>query len=319
YLIAISITIFIILKNKSIIGNYKILIINIIVLLLTKESTILIYFLLAIAAKNVEDEKIVKYYLWINFILFVSLVAINFIGIIPATEYVHYRIIRGIQVPRADFGFGNPNAVFFNLIPVIAGYIYIRFENYNNKDRILLFSVATLIYFTTYSRNGYLTIIIIMLIIEFIKRYYFVIPKILVKLIPLIPGFFFLVSILIGVFMNNNTLMNKVMSERPRIWWFYINKSSLFGYSHLDKNFPLDNSYIYILVFGGIVLVTFISIILYIGIKKIIEKKDEKLIVIIILFLIYGFNETILFDRAINFSFILIFKNLINYNDIKEG
>lgn len=296
-----------------------VIVLGVLLTFLTKEPSLLIYFILGIASKSIEDEKVVKYYLGINALFFITMILGNTLGILPSSSYDYYRDVgEGFRtIKRNDLGFGNPNAVFFNFMPIYVGYLYLRYDRYNWIDRIILIFATLYIYVETKSRTGLLIFFGILLFMEFIKKVDLDNCIWIKKIIQFIPIILTAVSIGIAFIFSQNLFLNKLLSNRPILWSWYLDKISLLGkISDTQQGYPLDNSYIYILVVGGIISIIIVWIILYYGLNKVADEKKYKVILVVVAFLLYGFGENILFDKALNFSFILILKNL-NIQDLK--
>ena len=117
--------------------------------LINREGAILLIVLLAVASKNIDDRYIVKNYLVITAIFLVG--ALIIFNVFPWLEYnqeVHYRYMKKIDdlVVRMDYGLGNPNAIFYNMVTIYSAYIFLRFKKYNLIDRIILFGSVFFIY-----------------------------------------------------------------------------------------------------------------------------------------------------------------------------
>lgn len=281
--------------------------------ILCKEQLLLIYIIMAISAKNIDNDKIIKYYIGFNLLFLLIVVIGNTIGIIPDTTDLHYRIINGVQKIRHDFGFGNPNAMFFYLMPIYTGYIYIRYEKYNWIDRILLWSVAIFVCVTTYSRTGFAVIMLGLIMVEIFKQIDILKINFIKILFTNIPLILILVSLFIGFVFATSPKLNSLLSARPEYWNKYLSGMSIFGSSKSSSMFytyPLDNSYVYLLSLYGILVTIFFVLITNFSLNKFIEQKDYKFVIIATMFFLYGFGEDILFSTSLNFTLILMLKNI---------
>ena len=68
---------------------------------LSKDQLLLIYIIMAISAKNIDNDKIIKYYIGFNLVFLLGVVIGNAVGIIPDTTDLHYRLVNGVQKIRA--------------------------------------------------------------------------------------------------------------------------------------------------------------------------------------------------------------------------
>lgn len=288
--------------------------------ILCKEQLILIYIIMAISSKNIDNDKIIKYYLGFNLLFLLVVVIGNMIGVIPDTADLHYRIVNDVQKIRHDFGFGNPNAMFFYLMPIYTGYIYIRYEKYNWVDRIVLWSVAIFVYVTTYSRTGFAVIVLGLIMIEIFKRIDIFKFNFIKKIVINVPLILIVVSLFIGFVFAASPKLNSLLSARPEYWNKYLRVISILGNvqsSSMLATYPLDNSYVYLLSLYGILVTVLFVLITNYSLNKFIEQKDYKFVIITTMFFLYGFGENILFSASLNFTLILMLKN-IDLQDIKK-
>ena len=168
------------------------------------------------------------------------------------------------------------------------------------------------------SRTGVITIIGILLIVEFLRVIDFKKYKFMAKVFKLSPLILLVVSLIIAIPFANNSILNSVLASRPRYWNKYLvtygNLFTLFGNSYppdMKINNPLDSSYIYILAILGVVSLIVFIYILYKGLDIFINKNEKKYLVIVMMFVIYAFAENILLEIGYNFTIILLVKHII--------
>ncbi|MEG1311645.1 MAG: polysaccharide polymerase, partial [Romboutsia sp.] len=136
----------------------------------TREGSILVIILLAISIRDINDKYVVKSYMLLSAIFMIGCILMgNLMTDIAQVPEVHYRFIDGKYIPRETFGFVNPNSVFLFILPIYAGYIYLRFDKYNLYDRLLLIVTTVYIYQNTMSRTGLITIVGALLFVEILK------------------------------------------------------------------------------------------------------------------------------------------------------
>lgn len=309
---------FIIRKKHNII-EIVLFLISSFLYILTKDGSILVIILMSIAILDIEDKYVVKSYL-ISTCIFITLSIIlgTFATDLTQTINMHYRLVGSEYVPRQTFGFGNPNTTFLFILPIYASYIYLRFDEYNIYDRLCLLITTFFIYSKTMSRTGMMTIIAVLIIVEILKFIDLKKHKVIANIFRMAPILLLALSILIGTSFASNNALNSVLSSRPRHWNAYLIKSgnllTLFGNSY-DSNMkivhPLDSSYIYILATLGIVSTLLMMYILYNGIDLFIKSDEKKYLAIVIIFIICGFAENIMFEVGYNFTIILLGKYVI--------
>jgi len=303
----------------------------------TRDGSILIFMLMALGIRAIDDKYVVQSYFNIHIAFFILYVFLSLV--LPdfgsQGEY-HYTIENGVKVLRGTFGLSNPNAAFYYLLPIYASYIYLRFEKYNLWDRILLIALTVLIYDVTYSRTGLIAVLGGLVFIEIMKRVDLKKQAWIGKLIKFTPLIFVGISISVGTIFHNMDFLNRVLSSRPRNWYIYLvargNIFSLFGNKYVEavRNMnPLDNSYIYLLCFLGIIAFALLMYAIYKGLESFIEENNKKYIAIAMLFFIYALAENILLEVSLNFALLLIIKrfimignenkiNMYNYKNYKE-
>lgn len=291
------------------IHNILLFIIGLLISIFTDNSSLLAFFVIGIYCRNnnISNNYLIKNYLFITALFFLGMILLNMFNIIPNGQ-LHYRG----NIPRNDFGFGNPNSPFLACLPLYAGYIYLRFDDYDNYDRILLFTVSLIIYSQTYSRTGMITIFAILLFIEFLKRVNICKNKFLSYLIILMPTLITLFSFFTGIFLNND-FFNKILSYRPQAWSVYIQNIRILGNSNyftLRNTYPLDNSYLYSFVLYGILFTILLIGIYTYYLYKNVTDNNGKIIAISSIFLIYSFGENILLNINLNFTLILVLSSI---------
>lgn len=234
---------------------------------------------------------------------------------------VHYRIIDGQYIPREAFGFANPNSIFLLALSIYAGYIYLRFDDYNKYDRVLLIVTTLFIYYFTKSRTGGITIIAALVFVEVLRLTDLKDRRLIANGIRLLPIMFLIVSLAVGTVFSNVTIFNKVLASRPVHWHAYLieygSKFTLFGNKYSDAvkaAHPLDSSYVYMYAFLGLVSLIFFMYLLYKGLDLFIINDQKKYIAIVMMFLIYALAENILLEVGYNFTIVLLIKHIIINN-----
>ncbi len=288
----------------------------------TKEGSILVLSLLAISIRYIEDKYVVKTYIIMTLCFTVGCMLMgNLMNDIAQVPQIHYRFTRGDYIVRETFGFVNPNSVFLFLLPIFAGYIYLRYDKYNMVDRILLFAITYFIYYKTMSRTGFITILGALVFVDAVKLLDFKRHPKIAKSIKFLPIVFLIGSVAVGTVFSNVKLLSKALASRPIHWNTYLVKEgnifTLFGNSYSDilkSNHPLDSSYVYIVAMLGIASLIFFMYLLYRGLDIFINKNEKKYIIIVFMFLIYGLAENTLLEAGYNFTIILLIKHIMNNN-----
>lgn len=311
-----------IIRKKHNITELLIFVSACVLYILTREGSILVLILLAISVRDIDDKYVVKSYMVLNLLfIFACMLIGNLMPYIAQVPEVHYRVIEGAYVARETFGFTNPNSIFLFVLPVYAGYIYLRFDKYDVFDRIILIVTTFYIYNKTMSRTGFATLLGSLLFLEILIKIDFKKSKIIANIIKLVPVILLISSMLIGTLLSEVPFINKLLASRPQHWNVYLSQEgnvlSLFGRVFSESTraaHPLDSSYIYILAFLGVVSLVFFMYLIYKGLEIFIEKNDKKNIAIVMIFLIYALAENILLEAGYNFTIVLLIKHVINKN-----
>lgn len=286
----------------------------------TREGSILVLILLAISIRDIDDQYVVKSYLIMTLLFVIGCMMLsNLVPYVTQVEESHYRLIGSSYVMRETFGFANPNSVFLFSLPIYTAYIFLRFDNYNKYDRILLIVMTAFIYFQTMSRTGALTIVGALIFVEILRVIDLKRSPVISIGVKLLPILFLIVSLAIGTVFSNTSLFNKLLASRPLHWHAYISEYgsmfTLFGnkYSEMVKlAHPLDSSYIYIFSLLGLVTLVFFFYLLYKGLDIYIKNDKKKYIAAITIFLVYSFAENVLLEAGYNFTIILLIKTIID-------
>lgn len=289
------------IKDKLLIG------IGLIITILSRDENIMIFFLLAIYAKNnnISVREIVIYYTTINLMMFLGILVLYMTGILGNGVYTHYRN----GVARIDFGFGNPNVPFLCLLPILSGYIYLKYDKYSILDRIIIVAVVMYIYFNTYSRTGLLATIMTLVFIEilrFIGSERIKTNKIIKFLLSNIFSILLLFSIFVALYLNSWEY-NVLLSSRPEYWNYYLKEITFFGINKsTELIYPLDNTYIYLFKMYGIMAGIFIIYLITKSTSKVLKEGNIMLYSLVAMYCIYGFGENVFFNKSLSPIFIIL-------------
>jgi len=117
---------------------------------------------------------------------------------------------------------------------------------------------------------------------------------------------------LYGNDLDNN--ISNLLSQRPNLWNYYIKNGymlSILG-KGIHPDYIMDNFYLFLLVEMGITGYFIYFIIYYKSLKHL--RHDIKLLIIILIFYIYGLTETNIIIGSIQFVFALQIKSIIINN-----
>lgn len=263
------------------------------VTMITGAIDLFISYLFAICYFSCKDgiNKFINTFFYCSLTLFLFTLFMDIIGILPSNN--SYRNIDGILYIRKNLGFPGINSLFLCLTPIILSF-WIKYGNKMNRYKkylisIIIFCVCLIFYRYTFSRTGFLCIIILLLFVN--------LPNILNnRFITYIFKFQYFIfaffSIIIGIIFgeNYNGVVNEVLSHRPYYWNYYISnmKISLFANRVVDS-MPLDNTYLTYIYIYGIVSFLIISVLHIITFDRI--KSNFYMYVALSVFAVYGLFE----------------------------
>ena len=231
---------------------------------------------------------------------------------------------------RYSLGTQHPNFLSAHVLVIILEMYYLYFSKKFNFLFLVILSIA--IIFEHVVPNTRTCVLILIMLFGYyiisnikIKKIKIDMFKILKKPLCLLPIFLVLLSIILSitVYYDIDILdkINKVLSGRLYLYGYYFDEVhlSLFGKDivELQKELPLDNAYMYLLLKFGIIQFSIITYFIYRTLKKLIENKQYSLSITIIMLELYAFAETTPLIPTINVFILLIsivFKDMIITN-----
>ena len=321
-------------------------IVSVLIAFFSGNKYVLINLLVITAMKNIKFEKILKYAVPTNIIIFLSVVLLSLIGIIP-----NWSSFRGDGTVRYYLGYQYatvPATYFFTIVLV---RFYQKGKDIKWFEIIFEFLISLFLYVKTDSKTGFiLTVFVIIMIIiiklrdEFKKRqinFDEVLDKIkgivykLLGKVGVVYSIIFPVFIVGIVFLSilmyrsdnsfavelNNKLAGRISYADSAIKKYGITAFGSkvkwygwggYGYTQIDNfeyNF-VDDSYIYILIDCGCI---FLALLIYGFIKLLINavnKSDYKLILAISIVLIWSIIEPNILNIDKNL-FLILFSSVL--------
>lgn len=277
-----------------------------------------------IGAKNIEFRKICKTYLVIGLLIVItSMIAVK----LNIIEHIIY-----FRDDKIRYSFGSVYATDFaaRMFFLTATYCYIRNQKLNIIDSILFIMLGIFIIYFCDARLDSISIFMLStlpFISNLINNKKIYIGKVKRKLLILTIPIMAMISIVLTYVYNPDNLiftyLNRVLSNRLKLGKRGIEEYGLslfgqvvemrgFGASNgqVEDYFFIDNSYLYIALRYGVVLLLIICIYYSLFIKYRVDNKDLLLPIIIILI---GINSMIahhFIDIAYNPFILALFSNM---------
>ncbi len=284
-------------------------------------------FILVICAKNIDLKDILKFDLKFKSVYTVILITLSLVGILPKESQLIFN-----NSVRYVFGFIHPN-IFGTYITIIMMEYFYVYKVSLKKYLIIVLPILTLFTALNVSRtmSVCIAILIILVVLYYCrpKIYNWRIFKYFAVIIPLVT-----IAVCFIYDDKNNVMLklNGLLSGRLELSKEYFD---YFGISVLGQRLPLvtngyrivgfhpfelslDMAYINLIMQFGVITFLLLCSAYYLGIKKYSQKgEDNKLIIFILIFLIFGVTEKHIFNIAVNFS--LFGFTLLIYKDHKTG
>lgn len=288
--------------NKFII-NLVITILVIISTIISKSNIILSLWLFVLACEKVDFDELVKIDFKTKSIFVIIIIILYLLGMTQQAQFVSYT-----GEIRNALGFAKPNTFGYYVFSICADYIYIKTGKFSFLNIMFLFLISLFVGNVSLSRTSSYLIILLTIISSisiFFKKIVF--NNFSKKIISLTFIIFTILSIFIAInYDSSDKLQNKLnslMSGRVVISQKYLNNYDfkLFGQNAEVINYTgskvlyLDNAYLKLLINNGIFVYLLILYIYMKLIEKGYEKKNNLLIMIILVYLIYGITENAMF------------------------
>lgn len=258
----------------------------------------------------------------------VSILSMYVLGICPDNI-----IYRGL-IARHSLGFTTPNAMANTFLFILFIYIYANWEKWTYKHTTVWLIIICYVYFYANSRASCYIGIFILLVMWLQKSS--LIPKLMQKMILRLPIIIFVVNSVVTLsltwyFRNKlNSLyysVNTLTSGRLEYLTSFYNQYGIhfFGNKNIQtvsyanaqqsngflKWMGLDNSYGYIAIYLGIVMLLVWGIMYYFAQKNMVLSKNVIGAVYLILYAILGLTENSMHSIALNFSLFMFAEYLV--------
>lgn len=273
--------------------------------------------ILLLGMKHVDLKKIITldYKIRIIFIAFVFILCI--VGIAPD------QIVMRDNIVRHSLGFANPNILGIVLSIYLFEFLYLQNLKLTIWTVFWFLSVVGFIYYITDSRSAILINLVLILLSWIYNFKPLLYKKTLTKKIFIYSFLIFALCTFLAFNLyklgdNFAIILNKLLSNRvERIYIF----EKAFGFSLLGQNISsldmsLDNLYAYIFFSFGFIAFLVCLILSVSLMKKLYALDDIPLIIMWVVFFLYGLSERIFILAEYN-VFMLTFSYLLYSN--KEG
>ena len=336
YLVFFSNIVYNISNKEKKISLYSIcfLALAILVMFFSKNTYIIILWIILNALKNEKIERIVNCCFIANFLAFIFIFLGSCLKIIPNWSY-----FRSVDKIRYSMGYHYPTICATYLFLLILMYFYKKKGRVDFKTSIFEFTLAGLVYCLTDSRTAFfLSIIVVIIQFMFLYKNKYMASvyqllfndktKCIIALFPVI--ICILAFLMIFLYSSNFKFMipiNEMLSDRlslssnaiqkygvpifgTKIKWFGWSGVGYVNIKNFEYNF-VDNAYIYIMLNYGVLFLITLIVQYFIYFKKLLKNNRYLLIIINIIILIWAFVEPNLLEVGKN-AFIIELSYIFN-------
>ena len=276
------------------------------------------YFLLLIAAKNVNFK-----YIAANFF------ATTTVALLLVFSLAKFGIIPNLSFTKAfALGMNYPTDLAARMFYLLAAYALFKNFALSLPEKISFLAVVVLTYTVTHTRVDLLVMLLLLLAIIFYKQVAFILEKVTNKGITVLLGA--LVAVLVGasyLYRDHSTLFtlaNKIFSNRLSLGNRAFKEYNVtllgqpipqhgFGGSSTEKladYFYIDSSYLRILMmFGAVTFLIFIGLLVYLS-HKFMQQRLYAFEIVLILVAISSLIDQHLYDVSFNIILLAALANL---------
>lgn len=301
-------------------GGFKVLLLLLFVLLSdywVQGSVITVAIWFICGAKNIHIKKLIRPVFWAHFL------GMSFIIILAKTGNIENLIyVRGNGVVRQSMGFYHPNTFAGHMIFLVSLYMMLHEKRMKLFNSLFILAAAIWTYKITDSRTGFILLLTLFVFSFLISIYQYNIKYIRrimefgMDKLKYIAGSMLIIVFYCTLYFDGssdtvgNTFLSRISQAAIYFKYYSIN---LLGHS-IELNYTLDNSelytldnaYIFLLLQSGVLIFALFVVGEIILARKKARQKDYTLLVILAVYAIYGFSETMFIRFAFNFTLLFL-------------
>lgn len=314
------------LKLKELVIVVLFVVLAIVSYMITSSPTLSYLLLIPFAAKNTDFQKIIKTDLWAKILVML------FVFACYAANLTKSSVVLRNGVIRESFGFAHPNTLgYLSMMIWLESILLLRRAKKPVMFQVLASVAPILLCFLADSRTAIAAIVVAVfcLTVEDVlskKRAQSVVTK-KRKILYLVPIVLIIASFLTTYAYNNrNTLAIKLdtaLSSRISLQSYYNKEYTLtpLGRELTSEDLqerPLDNGYYRILYNNGIFGLVALLVIVWLSLSKTQDEQNRDVASIIVLLLVYGLSEWLVFRALITPFWTIAFAKEGNKNAPKK-
>lgn len=276
-------------------------------------------FLVSLAVRCLDINKLLRCYLLLATIAFITVILFNVGG---DNSLIYFKGDGVFRIARETLGFDNPNKPFYYLLPIFCCFVFLYFKRYPISCITAIIIVTYAVYIKTLTTTGLFSnaLLVLMLLI-----YYFL-PNKTNRILgnPLLITCSIIVlyfaSFFIAFTYHSDSNVNFFLSHRPEYWYEIIRTTNIylliFGQALDLQLVPLDNSYIHSVIYMGAFFCIIMIFCYWLGLTRAkLRGVNISIISILCIYVFfYSFGETLLVGPTLNITFIIIFNYIRDHN-----
>lgn len=280
---------------------------------------IILFVLTIVSIKDEDIKEILKFEFLVLLTCFLTHLVLVFFSVIPDSVYIKKSNF-GITYISHTLGYGHGNVFYCFYFNLVSLFLYTYKDKLTKFIMFLILCFSLIFYLLTYSRTGFICVIVELIIYYLIiYKKSFIYNAMNLKIVKILfRNFKFILYVLIYFCSTSlyhtafSNMLNKIITNRIDVSHYYI---STFGISIFPQLVPLtvayDCLYSFCLSSFGLLFVLITCIMYYKLIKKLYAEKKYLEILIIAVFLFYSFSEKILINifRNMTLSFYAYLMN----------
>jgi len=280
--------------------------------------------MIAFSCRNVQWEKLLRFTFWFWIPLFGTVVALNFLGILPSLTSA-----RGDK-PRYSLGFSHPNVVGLCCLCFVFLWLLIRYKRLKVYDCLAWLAIAAFTWNVPNSKTSTFLLLLLCIVTLVMKKWgdAFVHSKFMQGLFLSVYPAFAVLSYLMAYFYTGDSpfylkLDQVLFSGRLRCARVYFDMYTLTLFGQKIKNvgtmraakkgipsYILDNFYLRLLINSGIIPFLIILAIFVALVYKALRLNDQSLLIVLLItavYCVYEFQSTKLIYSITLFQCIYFF------------
>ena len=279
----------------------------------THNFNVLLYWLILLTVAGISFKNISKIVLGLTVTGLLTVVTLILSGF--GQNIIFERVGSALYFYRYSYGFFDPNIFSAYFVQICMALIYIRWKDFCAKDNILIFSIFCLTFFFANSRTSAVLILLLFIMTNcakflFKNEGYGIFKVSAVSSWVGVPLLSFVNAKLYCNSFGLSMLIDELVSCRFRNMCFCLSRYpiSWFGNFMVAKNdlYILANLYGILLIRFGILVFVLFILALGLLIKKVCEKRNVPLLIIIIITLLQGVCEEYPLMPNVNYSLMAL-------------